>query len=144
MSRRLDLLLALATLGVGIALYLTYVAIWEEGNAFCTGIGDCVRVQQSRYARVAGMPVAVLGFGMYGTLLAMLALRRWRPEVLPRPLAVWTVALAAGGVIYSGYLTWLEIAIIEAICVWCVGSAAVVTVIFALALPDLRVPPDDR
>lgn len=144
MSRRLDLLLALATLGVAIALYLTYVAIWEEGNAFCTGIGDCVRVQQSRYARVAGMPVAVLGFGMYATLLAMLALRRWRPQVLPRPLAVWTVALAAGGVIYSGYLTWLELVIIEAICVWCVGSAAVVTAIFALALPDLRVPPDDH
>jgi uncharacterized membrane protein len=143
-SRRLDVLLVLAVLGVAISLYLTYVAIWEEGNAFCTGIGDCVRVQQSRYARVAGIPVALLGLGMYTGLVTMLALRRWRPEVLPRPLAVWTVALAGGGVIYSGYLTWLELAVIEAICVWCVGSATVVTAIFVLAVPDLRPPSDDR
>jgi uncharacterized membrane protein len=143
MLRRLHALLLLAVLGAAIASYLTYVAIWEEGNAFCTGIGDCRRVQQSQYARVAGTPVAVFGLAMYTGLLAMLALRRWRPQVLPRPLAVWTVALAAGGVIYSGYLTWLEIAIIQAICVWCVTSAAVVTAICVLALPDLR-PPDDR
>lgn len=144
MPHRLNLLLALTVLGVGISLYLTYVAIWEEGNAFCTGIGDCVRVQQSRYARVAGVPVAVLGLGMYTGLLTMLVLRRWRPGFLPRPLAVWTVALAAGGVVYSAYLTWLELAIIEAICVWCVGSATVVTMIFALAAPDLRPPSDGR
>ena len=137
MPRRLDLLLFLAALGIAIALYLTYVAVWEEGNAFCTGIGDCVRVQQSKYARVAGIPVAVLGLGMYAGLLGMLALRRWRPEVLPRQLAVWTAALALGGVVYSGYLTWLELVIIEAICVWCVTSAVIITAVFVLALPDV-------
>jgi len=142
--RRLDILLGLTALGLGIAAYLTYVAVWEDGNAFCTGIGDCRRVQQSDYARVGGAPVALLGLGMYLGLLAMLALRRWRPAVLPRQLEVWTVALALGGVIYSGYLTWLELAVIHAICAWCIASAVIVTAIFALSLPDLRPRADER
>lgn len=141
---RLNALLTLTALGLGIAAYLTYVALWEDGNAFCTGIGDCRRVQQSDYARVGGAPVAALGLAMYVGLLAMLSLRRWRPSVLPRQLAVWTIALALGGVIYSAYLTWLELAVIHAICAWCIASATVVSAIFALSLPDLRPPADDR
>jgi uncharacterized membrane protein len=139
---RLNALLVLTALGLGIAAYLTYVALWEDGNAFCTGIGDCKRVQQSDYARVGGAPVAALGLAMYVGLLAMLSLRRWRPSVLSRQLAVWTIALALGGVIYSAYLTWLELAVIHAICAWCIASATVVSAIFALSLPDLRPPPD--
>lgn len=135
--RRLNTLLLFAGIGAAIASYLVYVAIWEDGEAFCTGIGDCRRVQQSEYASIGGIPVAALGLGMYMGLLVMLALRRWRPLILPRPLEVWTATLAAGGVAYSGYLTWLELAVIQAVCVWCVASAAVITAICTLALRDL-------
>lgn len=131
-------MLLLAIVGTGIAAYLTYVALWEEGNAFCTGIGDCKRVQQSEYARVGPFPVASFGLAMYLGMLLLLAVRRWRPATAARRFAVWTFTLALGGVVYSGYLTWLELVVIQAICVWCVGSAAVVTGIFLLALPDVR------
>ena len=45
-------------------------------------------------------------------------------------LAVFGIAL--GGVLYSAYLTWLEVAVIHAICVWCVVSAFIVTAILAI------------
>ena len=139
--RRLDALIALSAFGVGIAAYLTYVALAPNVEAFCTGVGDCHRVQQSEYAHVAGIPVAILGLAMYVALLALTLARR--AGVRPfggdgAILRTWTFALAFAGMLYSGYLTYLELVVIDAICAWCVGSAAVVTSITLLALPDAR------
>jgi uncharacterized membrane protein len=50
----------LALAGVAIAGYLTYVH-YAELQPFCTGFSDCVRVQSSEYAKLAGVPVAVIG-----------------------------------------------------------------------------------
>lgn len=135
---RLDLLLVLALLGVGVGAYLAYVALDAEAEAFCSGIGDCHTVQNSQYAKVGGIPVAMLGLGMYLGLAALLLARRfvWREE--PRPLVLWTLLLAGSGAVYSGYLTYLELVEIEAICAWCVASAVIVTLMLVLSLPDGR------
>jgi len=50
-------------------------------------------------------------------------------------LAVFGIAL--GGVIYSAYLTYLEVAVIHALCVWCVVSAATVTAILTTSAAAL-------
>ena len=42
------------------------------------------------------------------------------------------------GVLFSAWLTYLEIGVIHAICIWCVTSAVIVTVIFLVSLADLR------
>ena len=42
------------------------------------------------------------------------------------------------GVLFSGYLTYLEAAVIHAWCRWCVVSAVLVTVIFVTALAGWR------
>ena len=96
---RLDLLLMLALIGVGVGFYLAYVALDAEAEAFCSGIGDCHTVQNSEYAKVGSIPVAMLGLGMYLALTALLLARRilWRDE--PRPLVRWTLLLAASTVV---------------------------------------------
>ena len=53
-------------------------------------------------------------------------------------LPVWCFALAISGVLFSGYLTYVELFVIDAICIWCVASAALVSAIALLAAPDLR------
>lgn len=141
-GRRLDALIALSAIGVVIAAYLTVVAFDNDVEAFCTGVGDCHRVQQSAYSQVAGVPVAALGLAMYAALLALsLALRtspmRFRPATA-RLLRTWTFAIAFAGVLYSAYLTYLELFVIDAICAWCVTSAALVTAIAVVAAPGLR------
>ena len=135
---RLNGLLALTLLGTGIATYLAWVALNEDEEAFCSGVGDCHAVQSSEYAEIGGMPIAVLGLGMYVALLGIVILRHsWQGEA-PNVLRVWTFTIALSGVMYSAYLTYLEAFEIEAICVWCVASAVVVTLIMVLAIPDLR------
>jgi uncharacterized membrane protein len=75
---------------------------------------------------------------MYAALVALALTRLRRPAFLPRVLETWTVSLALAGVIYSGYLTALELLVIRAICIWCVTSAVIVTAILVLALWEFR------
>jgi uncharacterized membrane protein len=119
------------------------VALDREAEPFCTGIGDCQRVQGSQYAKVGGVPVAALGLAMYSGLAVLAGARRAAGEQVRRVLGVWTFALALAGALYSLYLTYLELFVIDAICAWCVASAAVVTAICVLAAPDVSAASGD-
>lgn len=127
---------ALAALGVALAAYLTWVH-YSGALALCAGAGGCETVQASRYAVVAGVSVALLGLLMY---LALLGLRVWR-LLTGAPLAAYALfALALTGTLYSVYLTYLEVAVIRAICPWCVTSAVLVTLLCVLAAWDVVAP----
>lgn len=144
--RRLTLLVLLCAIGVGIAAYLSFVALDAHVQPFCSGVGNCEKVQTSEYSKVGGVPIAIFGLGMYLALLVLAVVRRFDTRLLgreaPAILATWTFALAFAGMLYSGYLTYLELFVIHAICVWCVSSATLVTAIALVALPDARPRPD--
>jgi uncharacterized membrane protein len=114
----------LALLGIAIAGYLTWVHYAGLDPVCVGGGGGCERVQSSRWAELAGVPVAVLGLAGYVAILASLAL----PED-QGALAATFLALVGFG--FSAWLTYVEIVKIDAICQWCVASAVVMT---ALAL----------
>lgn len=134
---RLNVLLLLAVLGTAVAVYLTFVALDPNVEPFCSGVGDCHTVQSSEYAEVGPIPVAVLGLGMYLVLLGLIGARRFLAVGRDPRFALLTFALALSGALYSAYLTYLELFVIDAICVWCVISATIVTVIFVCSIPDL-------
>jgi uncharacterized membrane protein len=115
-------LAGLATAGLGISSYLA-LTHYARRSIVCAGLGECDYVNSSDYASVAGIPVSVLGLLMYAGLLAvaLLWVVRYRSETLP--VAYWGMALAGAG--YAGYLTYVELGILHAICVWCVASAIV-------------------
>jgi len=48
------------------------------------------------------------------------------------------VGEAAIGVLFSAWLTYLELGVIHAICIWCVTSACIVTLILVASIADLR------
>lgn len=129
---RFPLIPALALLGMLVASYLTWVH-YAGGGALCAGVGDCETVNTSPYAEVAGVPVALLGLGMYAALFALTLAARARPRAA-EPLTAAAFGLSLAGTLYSAYLTYLEVAVIHAICPWCVVSAVLVTAIFVLTL----------
>ena len=122
----LTALLALG--GIGIALYLTVVHFADQ-PIVCSSIGDCELVNSSEYAKLGGLPVAALGAAAYATMFALAAYALLRGEALALA-ALWGVAAASFG--FSMYLTYVELFVLDAICVWCVASATVATAIFAL------------
>lgn len=120
----------LALAGVSIAGYLTFVR-FSEGLLLCAS-GGCETVQSSRYAVVLGVPVAVLGLGGYLLILASAFARGELARV-----AGASIALAGFG--FSTYLIYVQLALIGAVCQWCVASDVIMTLIAGLAV--LRLEP---
>jgi uncharacterized membrane protein len=128
--------LAIVVLGVGVAAYLTYVH-YAGLQPFCAGgSGGCERVQSSSYARLAGIPVAVLGLAVYLAIAVALSAAGERARLA-------AAALAVTGFGFSAYLTYLELFVIHAICQWCVASAALLTMLAVLTVWRLLLA-DDR
>lgn len=125
MSDRLrPVALALAVVGLGVAGYLTYVH-YAGVESVCAIAHGCEKVQTSDWSKLAGIPVALLGLlGYVGILAALL---------VPGESALLAAAgLSWVGFGFSAYLTYREIWTIDAICIWCVASAIVMTLISVL------------
>lgn len=120
-------LVALA--GVAVAGYLTYVH-YQPDALICTSGGGCETVQDSSYAELAGIPVALLGLLGYVAILGSLV----KDTETTRSA---TALLAIGGLGFSLWLTYVEIWELEAICIWCVGSAICMTLLAGLATTRL-------
>lgn len=129
-------ILALSLLGVGISLYLSTVH-YANVPLVCLGAAGCETVNHSPYSEVAGIAVALLGLGGYVAILGLLwAENQGVVKNDEAALALFGVSLA--GVLYSAYLTYVELFILRAICSWCVISALAMTAIFVLAVVRLR------
>ena len=133
----------MSLLGLFVSVYLYLYKIGRIGTLAC-GSGGCETVQNSQWSRFAGVEVALIGLLGYGLLflVAMLALqpglapRRWPADLL--------AALAGVGVLFTAYLTWLELFVIHAICRWCVGSAVIIVSVLVLALLARHRAPEPR
>jgi len=135
-TRRRWSLVAASSLGVAVSGYLATVH-YSGAALFCAGEGGCSQVQSSRFAMVAGVPVALLGLLLY---LALAGLGTWRAlsgEATPILVPLALFGLALSGTLYSGYLTYLEVFVIGAVCLWCAASAILATAIAAIAAWDL-------
>lgn len=118
-------LLVLSLIGIGIAGYLTYVH-YRGFDPVCAVGHGCEKVQDSEWAKLAGVPVPLLGLIGYVGILASLFVRGELARMA-------TAGMAIVGFAFSMYLTYREIFTIEAICQWCVGSAVVMTLIAILS-----------
>ena len=128
---------ALALIGLGIAAYLTWTH-YAGVEPICASDGGCEEVQSSKYAELAGVPVALIGVVGYAAILVSLALR----GDLGRTV---TAFLGLVGLGFSGYLTYLELVEIDATCQWCLASALVMSAIaVAATVRLLSAPPAPR
>jgi uncharacterized membrane protein len=129
-DRRLRIaVLVLSLIGIGVAGYLTYVH-YAGLKVLCLSSGGCETVQASSYAKLGGIPVAVLGLAGYIGILASLIIRTELGRI-----AGFGIALIGFG--FSMYLTYRELFTIKAICQWCVSSAVLMTLL--LVLTTIRV-----
>lgn len=126
-----------ALVGFFVALYLALYKAGMIGTLAC-GSGGCETVQLSKWATFLGLPVAAWGVGYYALVfgLAFAATTdRWADS---RQLSLALLALTGWGVLFSAWLTYLELFVIDAICRWCVVSAVLAVVLFILVFLDWR------
>jgi uncharacterized membrane protein len=128
---------ALALAGIFISIYLTLYKLGVIGELSCS-IGSCETVNTSRWSVFLGLPVAAWGLLFYLDVFGVALLGtmpRWENEPV---ISIILVAEAAIGVLFSAWLTYLELAVINAICIWCVTSAVIVLVILLVSVADWR------
>jgi uncharacterized membrane protein len=123
------LALAAAT-GLAIAVYLLYTRL-TGGIPACAGSGGCETVALSEYSTFLGLPVALYGVG-YSAVVLALALFWWRSG--DRRALLGAYGLGFLGLLVVAYLTYLEIFVIGAICIWCAAYAISVVTTLLLSL----------
>jgi uncharacterized membrane protein len=128
-------------------LTLTHLA---DKPIVCGGLGQCDYVNSSEYAYIGSVPVAALGAFLYVGLIGAAVYWALGAADDLRPIPYWGLSLAGFG--YAAYLTYIELAVLRAICVWCVVSAVVLTtglivstaVLFWPRPPEVGVTPSRR
>lgn len=129
-NRRL-VIIVLTVLGIFVAGYLTW-SHYSGEPVYCGGSNSCELVNSSRFAYLGPIPVALIGLTGYVIILVL-------SLIPPKEDRQWPMLLIFGGaligVLLQWYLFYIEVAVLQAICYWCVTSQTIITLIFLLAFP---------
>ena len=121
--------------GLVVSIYMTIYKV-TSNNAMCLGSGDCSTVNASSYSEVYGIPVAI--FGVLG-YLAILAVHYFenRNRFFEQNSALMIFGMALTGFLFTVWLIYVEVALLKAICPFCVTSQTAMTIIFMIAVTRL-------
>ena len=131
--------IALALLGLAVSIYMTIFKL-TDNEKMCIGNGGCSKVNSSVYAEVYGIPVAVFGVGGYAVIAALLFMEN-RNKFLKQNGTMLVFGLALIGFLFTLYLIYVELALIHALCPFCVTSQITMTILFILSIIRLARQP---
>lgn len=91
----------------------------------------CDTVSTSVYSRILGIPVSGLGVAFY-LGMGFLVLLYWdiKKDILLKLFALGATA----GLFMSGYFIFVQKFLLNAFCIYCIGSAITSTILFAFAV----------
>ncbi len=126
----------IAIFGILDAIYLTIIK-YTDNKALCIeGIGDCWTVNNSSYSEWNGIPISLFGILAYLSIILILTFKN-SVKFLGDFGSIFVFGIALMGFIISIYLTYLQFAVIKAVCPFCLISATTMTLVFILALKTL-------
>lgn len=123
---------ALVIVGLLVSIYMTIYKV-TSNDSMCLGSGDCSTVNASRYSEVNGIPVAAIGILGYVAILGVLLFEN-RNTFFKQNGTLLIFGMALTGFIFTVWLIYVEIALLKAICPFCVTSQVAMTIIFILAV----------
>lgn len=126
----------LALIGLADAVYLTDMAL--TGSALTcdiAGLDGCNVVAQSSFSQFLGFPLALYGVVFYLLFLLTFWVSTYKISPGAKRL-VFLVAIA--GAVFSTYFLYLQFFVIQALCIYCLGSAFVAYALTLLTGTRLR------
>jgi len=131
-------LMVASIIGLLDSIYLAYVKI-ANTEIYCTpGLGDCDVVNASQWSTLFGIPLGIYGIIGFSFIL-LLAVFGNKSKMLAPHADLLLFAISLAGFLFSLYLTYIELFVLQAICQWCVLSALMMTVIFVTVIHKLVV-----
>ncbi|MDJ0807399.1 MAG: vitamin K epoxide reductase family protein [Gammaproteobacteria bacterium] len=122
-----------ASIGLGIGVYLSFETL-TNSQIMCGPIGDCMSVQRSPYAKLFGIPMAMWGVVYYLGILSLWLFQSHLMGARKPRITLGLIAFSLFGVAFSVYLTGLELFVIHAVCIWCLTSAVLASLILLTAI----------
>ncbi len=116
----------LALIGIGLALYLLYEYFAPPHQSLCyiNSYINCEASTKGSLANTLGIPTAI--FGLTGYIIILIAaLKRWRRVLL---------GMATFGLLFCLRITFLELFVINAICPVCLACQTVMIILFILGI----------
>ena len=142
-SRERGFTTILSVVGLGVSLYLSAVH-FSQGQIplACAGGGlvDCGRVTTSPASTIGPVPVAVLGVVWF---LVALFLNVGPLRLSPIRAARLNVVWSAAGVAGVFYLVYVELFVVDALCLWCTVAHVLIVAILLLAVRGAEVASAD-
>lgn len=123
---------ALVVVGLLVSIYMTIYKI-TSNDSMCLGSGDCHTVNASKYSEVNNIPVAVFGVVGYLAILAVHYFEN-RNRFFKENSTLMIFGMALTGFIFTVWLIYVEIALIKALCPFCITSQVAMTIIFIIAV----------
>ena len=131
-NRLRQVIIGLTVIGLLVSIYMTIYKL-TNNESMCIGNGGCSIVNASGYSKVSGIPVAVVGMGGYLAILVMLLLER-KPGFFAENASMILFGLTLTGFFFTVWLIFVELALIKALCPFCVTSQITMTAIFILTV----------
>jgi len=131
--------IVITLVGLIDAIYLIVIKYANNESLCFISAGDCSSVNNSIYSEIYGIPIAGIGAAAFLAILVMPVFES-RSTLLPRWFPDIFFGISLIGVIYSAYLTYFQIAVINAVCPFCVFSAVCMLVLFILSILQLAGP----
>jgi uncharacterized membrane protein len=132
-------ILVLAFLGIADAWYLAQAALTQTPLICGIDVIDgCNTVAQSEYSRLLGIPLGLYGLGFYAATFALAAVALAVPA---RAVMRLMLLLSGLGLIASVYFLYLQLFVINALCIYCVASFVIAILLFGLIVVFSRMRP---
>lgn len=127
------ILFVIAVLGLFDALFLTYKHFTHSVPPCQVNyiFSDCGRVLNGPYATMLNIPTAVWGVVYYSFVLLIISLGQ---RMHRKMYSTLLVAVTTGGFFFSAYFVFLQLVIIRAVCLYCMVSAFLCTMLFILSI----------
>lgn len=130
--------LILVAIGIAISGYLSYTKLTNT-SVVCTESGavNCEVVQTSSYSKFLGIDVAYLGFAAYLSLGALILLES-RIGFLQEYGITLVFGVTLFAFLFSMWLVYVQVALLQALCLWCLGHEITMTLLFLVSGLRLR------
>ena len=125
----------LVVIGLIVSIYMTIYKA-TSNDALCLGSGDCSTVNASIYSEVYGIPVASVGIAGYFAIL-LLHWNEKRDKFFEKNAPMLIFGAALTGFLFTLYLIYIEFAVLQAYCPFCLASQSAMTLIFIISVMRL-------
>ncbi len=128
-------LMLFSAIGFGVSSYVWNRVKRKHKKLVCLQDENCNLVVTSPYAKIFGIDNSILGMLYYATIFIIGLSYFFFPELLSLNYVVYgLVAITGGSVLFTIYLTSIEIFVLKKICEYCTISGVMSVAIFVSIL----------